>query len=860
MRYDQFKINLLEAILDEAEMTPKAFQDFLASPLVTGMKMGFELESVIHNVRSESDGEVEPDMGYDERATDIDSIVAFFGEGDDPNGERTLNTLRNNLYDDFMQWQDAEFDEYFRTDEAQTDLKEFIREYLEEKDYTDRQQRLEFDNAEEGRVSDIYAEAEMSGIEKLRDEFNDSGDGDFETYCDAIDMSYMSDVLSKYEHYLYWPYTSYSDENDSYLNLEYVADELKTETGIDATYEDSYHSASRSRAQEKGQWIIEPDSSIETDDNEDAGLEFISPALEINQALKQMQQVLEFIRDHGYTNTSTGLHINISVPDYNVDKLDYVKLAIFLGDKYVLEQFDRLSNHYCDGAYKKIGNKVQQMKGDELKAVMNKMKEGLTLAASKIIHTGYTSKYTSINTKEGYIEFRSPGGNYLDDPVEKLTNTALRMALALRIATDENMYKKEYQKRLYKVLTDTGEKDDLVKFKDYVAKFQTADKETRGYIIQTIQAEREARKAKKKKPEGESRPYWMVRRRGDTRGGGMAVFADTAYDAVKDVAKSWDMDPIYLVATPMADEQPQGGPDSGNEERTWTVKDGLGREVGTVQARSSDEALRIYGSTNNIDTRNYAAVDSGTTFVINYNGTEYRQRANSADEARDLLSARIGVERNLLWDIGVYYPRDGGGSEGGGVTVDGNARGNYQLVNSNRSIDTRMTNVSREEAFNTARRMEQEYGLESGSIHVTRLTGQSQSTTGVAGHNWRIYDVQNPDLFTVVAADSRTNAVERWAYVNPEREAAMIDAVPDEGAMKYEFTIAQQAVNPDPVSDGDRFIYPAELYRQRSGQEIPVRRVWATSKEQALSKVRTFFPRDFDTVPEDHMKINVVGI
>ena len=812
MRYDQFKIDLLEAILDEAEMTPKAFQDFLASPLVTGMKMGFELESVIHNVRSESDGETENDMGYDERVTDIDGIVGFFGEGDDPNGERTLNTLRNELYDDFMQWQDAEFDEYFRTDEAQTDLKEFIREYLEEKDYTDRQQRLEFDNAEEGRVSDVYAEAEMSGIEKLRDEFNDSGDSDWEKYCDVMDMNYMSDVLSKYEHYLYWPYTSYSDENDSYLNLEYVADELKTETGIDATYDDSYHGTSRARAQEKGQWIIEPDSSIDADESEDAGLEFISPALEINEALKQMKQVLEFIREHGYTNTSTGLHINISVPDYNVDKLDYVKLAIFLGDKYVLEQFDRLSNHYCDGAYKKIGNKVQQMKGDELKAVMNKMKEGLTLAASKIIHTGYTSKYTSINTKEGYIEFRSPGGNYLDDPVEKLTNTALRMALALRIATDENMYKKEYQKRLYKVLNDQGEKDDLVKFKDYVARFQTADKETRGYIIQTIQAEREARKAKKKKPEGESRPYWMVRRRGDNNGGGMAVFADTAYDAVKDVAKSWDIDPIYLVATPMADEQPQGGPDSGNEERSWTIADGLGRAAANpIQARSSDEALRIYGSTHNVDTRNYTAVPSG-------------------------------------------------GSEGGGVTVDGNARGNYHLVNSNRSIDTRMTNVSREEAHSTARRMEQEYGLESGSIHVTRITGQTQSTTGAAGHNWRIYDVQNPDLFTVVAADSRTNAVERWAYVNPERPAAMIDAVPDEGAMKYEFTIAQQAVNPDPVSDGDRFIYPAELYRQRTGREMPVRRVWATSKEQAISKARTFFPRDFDTIPEDWLKINVVGI
>jgi hypothetical protein len=92
MRFDQFKINLVEAILDEAEMTPKAFQDFLASPLVTGMKMGFELESVIHNVRSESDGGSEPDYGYDERARNIEVILDFFQGGDDPNGERTIDT------------------------------------------------------------------------------------------------------------------------------------------------------------------------------------------------------------------------------------------------------------------------------------------------------------------------------------------------------------------------------------------------------------------------------------------------------------------------------------------------------------------------------------------------------------------------------------------------------------------------------------------------------------------------------------------------------------------------------------------------------------------------------------------------
>ena len=851
MRFDQFKINLLEAIIDEAEMSPKAFQEFLNSPLVTGMKMGFELESVIRNVRDYNEDR-EADYSYDTRVFTIDDIITFFEGGEGYNTERDLNKLRNDLYDDFMEWQDAEFDDYMRTDDAQTNLKELIREYLEEKDYDDRQMKLAFDNAEEGKVSDDYAEAEMSAIEKLRDEWQDSGDSDFEKYCDVMDMNYMSDVQNKYSHYLYWPYETWDDE--SYLNVDWVADELETATGIKAQGFTDYHGGSRSRAQEKGEWIIEPDSSIDADYTEDGGLEFVSPALEINTALEQMKKVLEFIRENGYTNSSTGLHINISVPDYNTDKLDYVKLAIFLGDKHVLEQFDRLSNHYCDGAYKKIGAKVSQMKAPELKAVMDKMKEGLTLAASKIIHTGYTNKYTSINTKEGYIEFRSPGGDYLNDPVDKLTNTALRMALALRIATDESMYKQEYQKRLYKVLTDSAEKDDLVQFKDYIAQYQSADPTRRKYIVQTIQMEREARKEKKKPKEpGESNPYWMVKRRNGT-GGGMAVHAATAIDAVKDVAKAFEADPIDLYAIPMADEE--------SEQRGSTIFVLKGRDGKEYRQRAnvSSDARYLLSARLGISPNSLTVVSTesppgeedtatgGHMYVINHNGTQYRQQANSPDEARDTLSARTGIERNLLWDI----------HEVGQSQRDTEGVGTYELVNDNRSVDRRLFNVSRDEAHRMAREIEREHDLESGSVHVQRMTGVS--TTGAAGHNWRIYDVTNPDYYTVVAADSRTNAADRWQYVNPELPAETVDAVPDEHAMKYEFTIAQQALNPDQAAD-DRFIYPQEIYRQRTGRsEMPVRRVWATSKEQALSKLRTYFSRDFFDVPEDHLKINVVGV
>lgn len=715
MRYDQFKINLLEAIIDEAEMTPKAFQEFLNSPLVTGMRMGFELEACIHNVRSTNDDYSEDDLGYDERVFDIDNIIYFFSR-EDANSESDLSNLREDLYDDFMQWQDAEFDEYLQTDSAQTDIEERIRDNLEDENYTERQQELEFKKAEAGKVSDAYSEAEMKALEKIRVIWEDD-DGSFDRYCHVIDMPYMSDVLQKYD-YLRWPYQSYSDEE--YLNVDYVVDELNSDTGIEALASDSYHSTSRSRAQERGRWIIEPDSSITVDDSEDGGLEFISPALEINTAIEQMKQVLDFIKDHGYTNSSTGLHINISVPDYDIEKLDYVKLAVFLGDKYVLEQFDRLSNFYCKSAYDKIGGKIASLQGDQLKAVFAKMREGLTLAASKLIHTGYTDKYTSINTKDGYIEFRSPGGEYSNRSVQELVNTALRMALSLRIATDPEMYKQDYEKRLYKLLTDTSEPDDLIKFKDYIAQYQAAGPQRRKYIIQTVKMEREARAEKKKLAKDASRPYWMVKRR-DGTGGGMAVHALTALDAVKEVAKGFDANPIDLYAIPMAaEEQEQKGSTifvidyNGQEYRQRANRSGDARDLLATRLGVSRNDLTVKSTENPPSEESPVASDN--MYVVDYNGTEYRQRANSEDEARALLSARIGVERNLLWDIRVDYPRDGG------VTVDGNRGiGEYDLTNMNRSIDTRMRNVDRATALRTARNMEQEYGLPSGSINVQRV-------------------------------------------------------------------------------------------------------------------------------------------
>jgi hypothetical protein len=97
------------------------------------------------------------------------------------------------------------------------------------------------------------------------------------------------------------------------------------------------------------------------------------------------------------------------------------------------------------------------------------MKEHVNVAASKAIHAGSTNKFTSINTKDGYIEFRSPGGDWLNEFYDKIEPTLLRFVVALDAAIDEDKYKQDYLKKLYKLLAPSGDKSTIEYFAKYVA-------------------------------------------------------------------------------------------------------------------------------------------------------------------------------------------------------------------------------------------------------------------------------------------------------------------------------------------------------------------------------------------------------
>ena len=251
---------------------------------------------------------------------------------------------------------------------------------------------------------------------------------------------FLSDIADMYAGIIDWPDYIYGSDTESFLQ------------GLEGVLGRSVYSGSRDSDEDS--YTIVPDESIATETNDDEGMEIVSPPLPLQEMLDDLSKLKEFLDKEGAeTNTSTGLHINISIPESK--KVDYVKLALFSGDEYILEQFDRLFNQYAMNALKIIQNNVLTKRTGifDPTDLFEALRKGSIEIASRILQQEVgEEKYTSIHIQRGYIEFRAPGGDWLSKDIDTLTNTTLRYARAMSIAGDPEAEKREYLKKLYKLI------------------------------------------------------------------------------------------------------------------------------------------------------------------------------------------------------------------------------------------------------------------------------------------------------------------------------------------------------------------------------------------------------------------------
>ena len=523
--------------LDEVRMAPSNLMQWAASPEAQGVRSGFEAELIFRDTSSGDDSgdDYEPDYDADERCRSIQQVIDFFENGEYGGlSSRQKSALQDGLDEQYMEWFDEQMYAQW-SDERDELIKEaWLREKpMDERIHAFLVDGMDFDDKQADAIQAVGEKAPRFNSSKEQDAYGKQNP-DYATYLEALEgaeeileedveqtiekqdgfydevldefrngfymdddsgffedvnLQYMSDVANSYD--LDWPYmTNSGSDNGGSRDWDEIGDSLNSAIDMPVKVSSGYHSATR----KEGQFIVEPDSSLEPDDREDYGLEIVSPPMPLLVSLDKLQQVCDWANDpsagNAYTNSSTGLHMGVSVP-YKGGDVDYLKLVLFLGDEYVLKSFGREANTYTKSAISKFKENIKGGRVD-VAGTMKLMQSNLIELAQREVQKGVgEGKYTSVHLQKGYIEFRSAGGDWLAeesaDP-EKLQNTMIRYAYAMSIAANPAAERREYAKKLYKLISPEGD-SELALFSQYAAGELTAEQLKKRWAEKTLSKE-----------------------------------------------------------------------------------------------------------------------------------------------------------------------------------------------------------------------------------------------------------------------------------------------------------------------------------------------------------------------------------
>ena len=210
-------------------------------------------------------------------------------------------------------------------------------------------------------------------------------------------------------------------------------------------------------------WRVESDSSI---DSYGTGAEIISPVYDTPRTmLTEMKSLFDMLGTNNVeTNNSTGLHVTMSYAGKNQDGygdnlvVNKVKLAILLGDKYLLSTFGRKGNTYAKSQMASLEKLAYKLKSDpnNIKTISD---------IEHILMKGILSdKFTSINfkdqtdgdTKNQLIEFRIGGGHDYHQDFPTIMKAVVRYATTLSAAYSETAYQGDYVKALFRLINNVG--------------------------------------------------------------------------------------------------------------------------------------------------------------------------------------------------------------------------------------------------------------------------------------------------------------------------------------------------------------------------------------------------------------------
>ena len=492
---------LLNNVITEVSMAPGRLSK-LASTINARCGIEFELYYPV----ATDEEEPEPDFDQDEDTRDISDIIEFFGRNY-ANERRELNDLKDRLNDEFndyryeklnSEWNEKKEDlvaDYIRENDwdeddqyqtayekldytpEQIEIVENIRNYndndLQPGDYTLYEKARNKVDAEFADYVDTSIHFKDRNYDDAYDEFREENEDNIDEYDFLHENGYstMQEVYDRIGGFT-WPYLT--DTNS--ISMDDIAEQFKNETGYDAVGCEEAHYCDDYKGE---RFVIEKDTSLIEPEPGYGGIEVVSPILSLEQMKSTLNDVIKWANDNDcYTDINCGLHMNVSLEGVEMKNVDFIKLALFIGDDYILNQFNRIGSKYAQQTLKLIKQTINSEPERGYNAI-DALQRSLSSEAGKLIQTSTYMKYSSINMHDNRVEFRAPGDDWLNTDVKKIVDTLNRYIVALSIASDPEQHKEEYAKKLYKLL-HTTEVDKKISqhISDYMANKISTDELT----------------------------------------------------------------------------------------------------------------------------------------------------------------------------------------------------------------------------------------------------------------------------------------------------------------------------------------------------------------------------------------------
>lgn len=240
---------------------------------------------------------------------------------------------------------------------------------------------------------------------------------------------------------------------DKIPQMQALADKISDDLGITTKYIPGHNIFPK----DFNTWYVEEDPSIRFYNLENSfGAEIVGKPYPLKEALSILARFFGFMKKNKFkTNSSSGMHVNISIE--NMD-LDYVKIFAFMNESYLQSIFNKNEKmQYYGKSYDKDVNKFS----DILNQPWFKNPEKVIAYFRKMFDSQLKEKYRSFNfSKPGLVEFRIIRGENYFERLDEISKMVLQFANLIRLASEPELYKDQYIKKLYKIIQNSNKEPE----------------------------------------------------------------------------------------------------------------------------------------------------------------------------------------------------------------------------------------------------------------------------------------------------------------------------------------------------------------------------------------------------------------